>query len=381
MPAALAVIIILALAGICISCSNTTKSAQQPLRNAYVTLPATGSVLLLQVNETTGEIALEARTPPVEGDTPTGLALHPSKKFLYVVNSVADTISTFNIAIDGTLSFNGVTTPTGNGPHTAVVDPSGNYLLVSNLYGSNGDDGDISVYSIDASSGVLTEVAGSPFSANQYPTAISFTHSGKFLYVTNPGIGMVSSFSFADGVLTQLSNSPVYSGAGASGLVVNANDSVLYVANPSATNLPPYATTVGNISGFSIDSTTGELTSIAGSPFASVAGSGPNAILIDPTGELVYAITPGSADSIWCFQITASSGTTNGQLVEISGSPFSLAAGGLFALFDPSGQHLYIGNPTGIEGYTYSSSTGVPATITNLPFSTGSEPGQMLIVE
>lgn len=214
MPAALAVIIILALAGICISCSNTTKSAQQPLRNAYVTLPATGSVLLLQVNETTGEIALEARTPPVEGDTPTGLALHPSKKFLYVVNSVADTISTFNIAIDGTLSFNGVTTPTGNGPHTAVVDPSGNYLLVSNLYGSNGDDGDISVYSIDASSGVLTEVAGSPFSANQYPTAISFTHSGKFLYVTNPGIGMVSSFSFADGVLTQLSNSPVYSGAG-----------------------------------------------------------------------------------------------------------------------------------------------------------------------
>ena len=57
---------------------------------AYVTVPATGSVLLLHINGSTGAITLGAQTPPVQNTSPTGLALLPSKKFLYVVNSRAD---------------------------------------------------------------------------------------------------------------------------------------------------------------------------------------------------------------------------------------------------------------------------------------------------
>ena len=194
-------------------------------------------------------------------------------------------------------------------------------------------------------------------------------------------IGMVTGFSFANGVLTQLPTSPVSSGqdGGAAALTVDGTDHFLYVANPSASNPPPFASTVGNLTGFSIDQDTGELKSILGSPFAATNGKNPSAITVDPSGRFVYAVTPGSSFSIWCFQITPE----NGQLTPVTNSPFSQAGGEIFALIDPSGNYFYIGSEAskGIAGYTYDPSTGVPTVITGSPFSTGVAPGGFALSE
>src|SRR5271168_2731745 len=123
-----AVVVIVILAGLSLSCSTTTKTIV-PTHSAYVTLPATGSVLLLSINGANGAISLGGRTPQQEGLSPNGMVLAPSKKFLYVVNSFADTISIFNVNSDGTLSLSGTPTPAGAGPDAAVIDPSGQYLL------------------------------------------------------------------------------------------------------------------------------------------------------------------------------------------------------------------------------------------------------------
>jgi 6-phosphogluconolactonase len=374
-----AAVVIVVLAGLSLSCGNSSHSTSGPNHNAYVTLPARGSVLLLHINGATGAITLGAETPQVQNTSPTGIALLPSKKFLYAVNSssFADSISIFNVASDGTLALSGTPTPAGNGPNDAVIDPSGKYLLVTNNFGNN-----VSVYSIDAGSGALSEVSGSPFDANFNPAEILITPSGKFVYVTNPGIGMITAFSFSNGVLTKVPGSPFSSvpggGGGAFGLAVDGSERFLYVANPSASNPPPFSSTIGNISGFSIDST-GALTPIPGSPFTSTVGSGPRAITVDPNGKFVYAVTPGSSFSIWCFTITP----TNGQLVAVTNSPFSLTAGGLFALIDPSGNYLYIGSQdaNGMAGYTYDPSTGTPTAIAGSPFSTVTAPGKMVISE
>jgi 6-phosphogluconolactonase len=377
MVAAVVIVIVMVLAGLSLSCGNNSQSA--PNHFAYVTLPSQGSVLILQIDGGTGTMTVGGSTPAVLGTSPNGLALLPSKKFLYAANSRANTISVFSVANDGSLSFSGTPTPAGNGPDAAVIDPTGQYLLVTNNYGNNSSGGDISVFSIAAGSGVLTPV-GLPVPANANPTAILFTHSGQFVYAINPGIGMVTGFSFnsATGALTQLASSPVFSGNGAAALAVDASDQFLYVANTSANNPPPYSSTQGNISAFNIDSS-GDLTPLLGSPFASTSGSGPAAIAVDPSGRFVYAASPGSSSSIWCFAITP----TNGELVEALGSPFSLAAGGQFALFDPSGNFFYIGNTsgTGIEGYTYNPATGGPTIILGSPFSIGSAPGQMVLSE
>jgi 6-phosphogluconolactonase (cycloisomerase 2 family) len=372
---AVVVVAVIVLAGLSLSCGSSGTQGTVPSHNAYVTLPATGQVLLLYINGMTGAMTAGPKTPAVQNISPTGLALSPSKKFLYVANSRANTISTFNVLPDGTLTLSGAPTQAGNGPYAAVIDPSGKYLLVTNTYGSNGDGGDVSVFSIDAGSGALSEVAGSPFPANTNPTEILITPSGQFVYVTSPGIGMVTAFSFSSGVLTTVPGSPFPSGAGASGLAVDASARFLYVANPAAINPSPYEATIGNISGFDIEPN-GALSPMLGSPFTSTAGTGPTLLTVDPNGQFVYAVTTGSSDSIWCFTITS----TNGQLVAATNSPFSLAAGTLFALFDPLGNFFYIGNSSGssIDGYTYDPSTGALKAISDSPFSIGSAPGKMV---
>src|SRR5271157_2570084 len=369
--------VVVVLAGFSLSCSNSSPSTPTGRNhNAYVTLPASGSVLLLYIDGSTGAISNGAQTPPAENTSPTGLALLPSKKFLYVANSRNDSISIFNVASDGTLTLSGTPTPAGSGPWAAVIDPSGKYLLVTNNFGNN-NEGSVSVFSIDPGSGALAAVAGSPFPANADPTEILITASGKFVYVTNPGIGMVTAFTFSNGVLSEVKpGSPFFSGAGASGLAVDATERFLYVANPAASNPYPYQSTTGNISGFNIDSVTGALSPTLGSPFTSTEGTGPTALTVDPNGRFVYATTTGSSYSIWCFTITS----TNGQLVAVTNSPFSQSAGGLFALIDPLGNFFYIGSSTGngIAGYSYNPSTGAPTAIANSPFSTGSAPGKMV---
>src|ERR1700686_89024 len=368
-----AFVVVFVLAGLSLSCGSSSHSTSGPNHNAYVTLPSRGSVLLLHITGATGAITLGAETPKVQDTTPTGIALLPSKKFLYAVNSFANTISIFKVASDGTLALSGTPTPAGgSSPNAAVIDPSGKYLLVTNNLSNT-----VSVFSIDAGTGALSQV-GSPVPANFHPAEILITPSGKFVYVTNPGIGMVTAFTFSTGVLTQLPSSPVPSGAGAFGLAVDGSERFLYVANPSASNPPPFSSTTGNISGFNIEPS-GVLMPIVGSPFTATNGKGPSAITVDPSGKFVYATTPGSSFSIWCFTITP----TNGQLVAATNSPFSLTAGGLFAFIDPSGNHLYIGSQdaNGIAGYTFDPSTGTPTAIAGSPFSTVAAPGKMVVSE
>ena len=375
------------LAGFSLSCGKSNQSTSTSNHDAYVTLPAWGSVLLLHIDGATGQIITGAQTPQQQDFTPAGLAFLPSKNILYAINSFDDTISIFNVASDGTLTLGSTPIAVGASPNAVVIDPSGKYLLVTNNFSSGGgyNGGDVSVFSIDASTGALSPV-GSPVPANTNPTNILFTHSGKFVYVSNPEIGMVTGFAFANGVLSLVPETPVSSGqgGGALGLAVDGSDQFLYVTNPSATNPPPNQSTIGNISGFNIDRTSGALTPILGSPFTStVGGQGPTTITIDPTGRLVYAVTPGSSLSVWCFQITS----TNGQLVAVTDSPFSVAAGGLFALFDPSGRFFYIGSAIGIEAYTYNPSTGAltpiscPSSTQCSPFSTLTAPGKMVFAE
>jgi 6-phosphogluconolactonase len=361
------------MAALSLSCGGS-YSRSAPNHNAYVTVPANGYVLLLHIDGATGAITLGTHTVATVNTSPNGLALLPSKKFLYVANSADNSISIFNVGSDGTLTLSGTPTPAGSSPFGVVIDPSGKYLLVTNSLSN-----DVSVFSIDSGSGALTAVAGSPFPANTNPTEILITPSGNAVYVANPGIGTVTAYSFSSstGALTQVPGSPFISGAGASGLAVDGSGRFLYVANPSALN--PLVSTIGNISGFNIDAVSGTLTPILGSPFTSTVGMSPSAITVDPSGRFVYAVTPGSSFSIWCFAITS----TNGQLTAVLNSPFSQPAGELFAITDPAGGYFYIGSQLAhtIAGYTLDPSTGVPKVIAGSPFTTDSAPGKMVLSE
>src|SRR5258708_21536218 len=150
-----AVAVIVVLAGPSLSCGSSSHSTSGPNHNAYVALPSRGSVLLLHISGATGAITVGAETPQVQDTSPTGIALLPSKKFLYAVNSFANTISIFNVASDGTLALSGIPTPAGgSSPNASGIDPFRNILFVThNLTKA------VALFSLDSCTGAFSLVS------------------------------------------------------------------------------------------------------------------------------------------------------------------------------------------------------------------------------
>jgi len=76
----------------------------------------------------------------------------------------------------------------------------------------------------------------------------------------------------------------------------------------------------GTISGYTINATTGALSTVAGSPFA--AGSAPNSLVVDNLGKFLY-VANGGSNTVSIYAIDAMSGA----LTPSSGSPFTAAVG------------------------------------------------------
>jgi 6-phosphogluconolactonase len=274
---------------------------------------------------------------------------------------------------------------------------------------------EVTVYREDPNSGVLTELAGSPFPAGNSATSVVVHPNGKYLYTANPGVGEndISLFSIAtDGVLTEVTpRTPVTPGAtDPQNLVMDPGGKYLYVANATS----------NNISVFTIDSSTGGLSQVAGSPFP--IGASPLNMTISPSGNFLYVTTPSfsqssSFGSILGFSVNAgtllpivqissdgqdpsgiaidpkgaylyvtnkvsnsisifSVGSTGG-LKEVPGSALAdVNQGPVAVLVDPSGGFLYVANQGSgnVATYTIDATTGFPTVIADSPFASEVNP-------
>jgi len=232
------------------------------------------------------------------GALPSAIAIAPTANALFVANSGSNSISSYAINSDGSLTEESATTPTGATPVALAMDSGGKFLFVANQASSN-----VSVFTISGTA--LAAVAGSPFTTvpvgvkypnGTLPSGVAVSGSGKFLYVTNQLTNFVSAFSIsASGALAPL-GVPLYDvGNGPFGIAVSPNGGFLYVTNSGDPS--------NNISVFGIcDSVTtscanpnspdGTLTQVTGSPFA--AGLGPVAITFDPNFNFAYVVDKGS---------------------------------------------------------------------------------------
>jgi 6-phosphogluconolactonase (cycloisomerase 2 family) len=196
---------------------------------------------------------------------------------------------------------------TGKGPTSINVD--GQFVFVANHGGSN----DISAFSIDAmGTGVLTPVAGSPFPVGGNPLSlVRGGAGGNFLYTANPDATnpSISGFSIDrdTGALSPLSGSPF-----------PIPVSHFMAIDPTGAYL--YVTSGANILGYGIDPNTGALAALPGFPVA--AGANAYSISIHPTNQdltsqAVY-VTNDAAASVSGFTMD----TTTGALTPVAGSPF-----------------------------------------------------------
>jgi 6-phosphogluconolactonase len=188
----------------------------------------------------------------------------------------------------------------------AFADPTPKFAYVA-----NSSDNTISAYTINNSTGALSAVAGSPFAAGESPGSVTVDPSGRFVFVANftGGLygGAVSAYTInsSTGALREVAGSPLGDEIGSISVAVDPSGVFAYVANWSESN----------VSAYTINRSTGTLSAVAGSPFA--AGNGPISVTVDPLGRFAY-VTNSADNTVSAYTINRSTGA----LRAVAGSPF-----------------------------------------------------------
>jgi 6-phosphogluconolactonase (cycloisomerase 2 family) len=158
------------------------------------------------VNTTSGELTQLAGSPftPTAPFFNSTLVVHPSGKFLYMADFDVDGVRVFPIDSDGSLGAEIARSPfvSGTGARDIALDPSGKFAYVIN------DGTNVTAFSVNTTSGELTLVGNVDTGIS--PFALAVDSSGKFLYVTNQTDGNVSAYTInsATGALIPVVGSP-----------------------------------------------------------------------------------------------------------------------------------------------------------------------------
>lgn len=180
------------------------------------------------------------------------VAITPDGRHVVVSNYLSDSISTFTIGTDASLTRVGPPVPTGSRPVMPAFTPDGHFLYVSNESGAS-----VSGYAVGPD-GALSPTPGSPYATPSTPHGAAPTPDGTRLYLPSSGPDITGDNSVVgfrindDGSLTdQLPGSP-YPVAGAVGRVVLSPDAQrLYavegvgdiIGAPAPPALPPAPST------------------------------------------------------------------------------------------------------------------------------------------
>jgi 6-phosphogluconolactonase len=185
------------------------------------------------------------------------------------------------------------------------------------LYVPNSGSSDVSAYSIDASTGALATVAGSPFPSNQTPGYATADPDARHLYVSgrrkptllpDPGASLISAYAIdaATGALSELPTSPFEIATSPSGTATSIGKPLMH--SSGGFFYISVATQPNNVlAGMTINSATGALTQIPGTPiFSSAFGFG----TFDSGGRTLYVVTTPTQliSSVATFSVSAPSG-------------------------------------------------------------------------
>jgi 6-phosphogluconolactonase (cycloisomerase 2 family) len=308
-------------------------------------------VTSFRIDGATGALGAATSSAPV-GQIPVAVSVHPSRRFAYVVNggfqasSGIDTnsISVYQLdpatgAISGPIQTQKASndSPAGE-PVSAVIHPTGKFLYVVNhdRFGS-ADDTDISVFTIDSTDGTLSGPTRTADSGGAPPTAIALSIGGHFAYVTymfRPSTPVGNTFfekvkTFAVNPVTGDLSGPVGEAATGSApwsIVVDPNDRFAFVASLSSDEVQTYA----------LDQDTGVLHLRGGI----AVQSKPTSLAIDGEGRFLYVgkQQPFSNHNLEVYAIDSGGGLSLAEgLLTGTGS----MVGPMAVVAEPEGQFVY----------------------------------------
>lgn len=261
----------------------TTKSnlfvvdTYQPLPSCSPAAPCSGSIAVFPLTAASGSnpiaIGTAATNTNVSGQywplilatapkdviVPTGVAVQPSGKFVFVTaydNTVTPHLGYIFAFSVGT---GGVLTPVSGSPFAAGVQPSGAATDASGnfLYASDFAANKVMGFSVSAA-GSLTPLSGSPYPAGTAPSAVVVDQAYNYAFVANSTDSSITVYSSNAGVLTRLGSYQV-------GL-----QPVAISVDPSTQRYIVTANFLGNnISAFQLQKADGSLLLSQGTPFPS----------------------------------------------------------------------------------------------------------------
>jgi len=201
------------------------------------------------------------------------------------------------------------------------------------------------------------------------PLSLTAQNSNQYAYVVIADSGEVYGYllNATNGNLTPLEGSPFPNSnyAGLSSIATGAAGRFLYATSQ-------YAPSDENVIGFSIDRPTGKLSPIPGSPFG--AGAAASAIAIDPSGRFAF-VANFQANNVSAFKIDQSTGALLPIAAYTAGSnPDAVTV-------DPLGKFVYVANLSSndVSGFAINQATGALTPITGSPFATGSGPRSLAV--
>jgi DNA-binding beta-propeller fold protein YncE len=149
----------------------------------------------------------------------------------------------------------------------------------------------------------------------------------------------------------------------------NPTPKFAYVANECASSC-----SAGNVSAYTVNSSTGTLSAVSGSPFA--AGNTPLSVTVDPSARFAY-VANLYGDNVSAYTINGSTGA----LRALSDSPFAAGDTPASVTVDPSGRFAYVANQGDdtVSAYTINSSTGALSAVSGSPFASGVFPRSVVI--
>ena len=185
----------------------------------------------------------------------------------------------------------------------------------------------------------------------------------RFLYVANFGSDDISVYTVdsASGVLGAVRGSPFAAGRGPRAVAVAPSRRFAYVVNHGSSDVSVYR----------IDAKSGRLTPVAGSPFAS--GDAPRDVVVTPSGRYLYVVCAGprrydqTVGSIAAYAIHSETGA----LSPLVGSPMPAMGSPSAVAMTPSGNVLFVTSGFAIAAYTADGATGALTPVPGSPFSTG----------
>ncbi|HVN79449.1 MAG TPA: beta-propeller fold lactonase family protein [Terriglobia bacterium] len=244
------------------------------------------------------------------GSSAERLAMDPSGQFVFVANSESNNISAFSFDLDtGALTpVKGSPFAAGSQPLDVVTDGFGRFVYVANNLSNS-----ISAYSINRSTGALTPISGSPFTMGNFLSRVALDPLGRFLYAMDSHGVFVLSIG-ATGALTPISGSPLPLNPAPSALAADPSGQFLFVTQ--RTNSFGQSDTVAS---YRVGSN-GSLTAV-GSPVAVGEFASPIDVAVDSGGQWVYVANQDNSSA--GFSLNPSTGT----LTSISGSPFLTSEG------------------------------------------------------